>query len=144
MLEYAVLYPNKEYVVKPTNGTISDVENLIRNHPWENGLSLYEEINNLDKEFPLLDVGEDSKENMFFCSCTSKGKFEISFSDPEKRPKGLKKIIHTFLHPGGGWHSFKNCNVEQAIHLLKIWHDHSDEELLNILREGKTIPQQFH
>ena len=137
-MKYAIQKSNWEYEIKPTKTTLEGMIGIIKSFPWDDELYQYHENPNIDKMYPSLDVEEENKVNSFLCSYVGKNEFEVSFIDPKKRPKGkINKILHPFLHPGGDFHVFKECNAEKVIHLLKLWNQYSDSEFLEHLRENK-------
>ena len=136
-MEYAIQKTNFQYEIQPTKASIDEIIKIIESHPWDKELELHHKNQNIDKMFPTIDVQDEIKEGVFFCSYLAKDIFKVSFLDPEKRPKGIiKSSIHRILHPGGDFHIFESCNTENVIYLLKIWDQCTDSELLTKLREN--------
>ena len=137
-MKYAIQKSNWEYVVDPTQTTIDGVVKVIESFSWDDELLQYHENTNIDKIYPSLDVQDESKEGVFFCAYVGKNEFEVSFLDPEKRPKGkIKSVLDKLLNPGGNFYVFKGCDAEKVIHLLNIWYKYTDLELLIMLRNDE-------
>ena len=136
-MEYAIQYPDWQYVVDPTQATVDEIAHVIASHPWHNGLDLYERLGDVDKMAPVLDAGDDAHESAFFCACVQANLFDVSVSLAPAQPRS--QIARILMSPfkKGRFVQFERQTTDQAIALLRIWASTPESELEHILKQQK-------
>lgn len=139
-MEYAIQYPDWQYVVGPTSATVEDIASVISSHPWEDGLAMFERLGGVDKMSPTLDAGDDSRESAFFCACVQTDLFDVSVCLAPAEPRS--KLALTLMSPfrKGRFVEFPGQTAEQAIEILRTWASTADSELEHVLKQHKGAP----
>lgn len=83
-MKYAIQNSNFEYVVYPTETSLEKMFEVIKSFAWDNELHHYRENKNIGKIYPSLDIQDENKEEILFCSYVKEKEFEVSFFTQRK------------------------------------------------------------